>query len=662
MANIIGDLAVRIGADVTDFNKGLGEASRGLDGVGAKVRAGAGSFATYGAAAAAAGAAIVAGLVAKGMQAIDAQADLAAQLKTTSASIAVLNRAADLSGASMAQVETAGKKLAVVIGQADQGSKAAAATFNQLGLSASALAAMPLDERIQSINEAIAANIPVTQQAAVAAQLFGKEAGFAVSQIGGDALSQARREAELFGLALSEADAARVQQAADEFGKVGMAMEGVIQQLTINLAPAITAVMRMFTDAAEEAGGVGTAVAKSSSVGIKAFGFLLDVVDSLKRLWEILARVAETAVRTLIDLQLKWAEAVVNGPVWAANKLIELLNKLPGIDIEPMGLSSLGEKIRTVAEQNRTALDAAKISLAEIDAIMMRPMPSEKFARYVEEAKAAAAEVAALTGGGGGGGSGAEVEDKAQKEKADREAEYIADRLERLREANMTEMQLLLDKQMLELETINAGWEQKFLTDEAWNALMLETKARHEDELTAVEEKAAAARAKIAEAEANNRKRVMMNALSQMTTLMNSESRKQFEIGKAAAIAQAVINTYQAATGAYAAMASIPYVGPVLGVAAAAAAVASGMAQVNSIRSQSFGGGGAGAQATGSNTAAVNAASAPVGGGGGGGPAGGTLTVQGLSASSLFSGDAVSALAEELLNYQRKGGTVLLAG
>ncbi len=661
MAEIIGDLVVRIGADTGDLIKGLGEATRGVDSFSAKARAGAANIAMIGAASAAAGAAIVAGLVAKGMQAIDAQADLAAQLKTTSASIAVLNRAADLSGASMAQVETAGKKLAVVIGQADQGSKAAAATFDKLGLSASALSAMPLDERIQSINEAIAANIPVTQQAAVAAQLFGKEAGFAVSQISGDALSQARREAELFGLAISEVDAARVQQAADEFGKIGMLTDGVIQQLTVNLAPAITAVMRMFTETAEEAGGVGTAVAKSSSVGIKAFGFLLDVVDSLKRLWEILARVAETAVRTLIDMQLKWAEAVVNGPVWATNKLIELLNKLPGIDIEPMGLTGLGEKIRTVAEQNRTALDAAKISLAEIDAIMQRPMPSEKFARYVEEAKAAAAEVAALTGGGGGGGGGsAEGEDKAQKEKADAEAEYIAQRLERLREANMTEMQLLLDKQMLELETINAGWEQKLLTDEAWNVLMAETKQRHEDEMTAIEQKASDARKKIIDDENKKRWNAAKTALSNLSTLMNSESRKQFEIGKAAAIAQASINTYQAATGAYAAMASIPYVGPVLGIAAAAAAIASGMQQISAIRSQSFGGGGAGAQATGSNTAAVNAASTPVGGGGG--PAGGTLTVQGLSASSLFTGDAVSALAEELLGYQRRGGTVVLAG
>jgi hypothetical protein len=77
-----------------------------------------------------------------------------------------------------------------------------------------------------------------------------------------------------------------------------------------------------------------------------------------------------------------------------------------------------------------------------------------------------------------------------------------------------------------------------------------------------------------------------------MSGLMNTQSRKMFEIGKAAAIAETIINTYKAATGAYSALASIPYVGPALGAAAAAAAVAAGLANVQMIRSQTFGGGG----------------------------------------------------------------------
>lgn len=64
-----------------------------------------------------------------------------------------------------------------------------------------------------------------------------------------------------------------------------------------------------------------------------------------------------------------------------------------------------------------------------------------------------------------------------------------------------------------------------------------------------------------------------------------SHNSKLAAIGKAAAIANAVIDTYKAATGAYASLASIPYVGPALGIAAAAAAVAAGVANVQRIRS-----------------------------------------------------------------------------
>jgi len=651
---ITSDLAVRIGADISGLTKGLGEASKGLDGLGAKARAGAGSFATIGAAATAAGAAMVAGLVAKGMQAIDAQADLAAQLKTTSASIAVLNRAADLSGASMAQVETAGKRLAVVMGQADQGNKAAKETFDRLGLSARDLQAIPLDDRIGAINKAMAENIPVTQQAAVAAQLFGKEAGLAISQISGDALAQARKEAELFGLAISEADAAKVQQAADEFGKVGMAVDGVIQQLTVNLAPAITAVMRMFTETAEEAGGVGTAVASASNTGIKALGFLLDVIEGVRRAFSLAADAAIVAFAWVTKQVFLVGEAVINGPIMAINALIAVMNKLPGIDIEPVALTSLGETIR---EQITLADGIITEATAHMRETLERPMPSGVFAQYVEEAKLAAEEAAkvstALTGGGGGGETDEEKKLREARERAlAAESQYIADRLEAVREGNLSELQILEDKQAQEIEAINAGWEQKLLTDESWNVLMAETKARHEDEMTALEQKAADARAKIAEAEAANKQRIMASALSGLTTLMNSENRKMFEIGKAAAIAQSIISTYTGMTKAL-------ELGWPMGPIAAAAIGAAGFANVASIRSQSFGGGGS--TATGSNTTAVNAASTPTASSGDA-PAGGTLTVQGLSASSLFTGDAVAGLAEQLLDYQRRGGSVVLAG
>lgn len=58
---------------------------------------------------------------------------------------------------------------------------------------------------------------------------------------------------------------------------------------------------------------------------------------------------------------------------------------------------------------------------------------------------------------------------------------------------------------------------------------------------------------------------------------------KESAAGKAAAIAQATIDTYKAATSAYSSLSGIPVVGPVLGAIAAGAAIAAGIANVKKI-------------------------------------------------------------------------------
>jgi hypothetical protein len=84
----------------------------------------------------------------------------------------------------------------------------------------------------------------------------------------------------------------------------------------------------------------------------------------------------------------------------------------------------------------------------------------------------------------------------------------------------------------------------------------------------------------------------LSNIAQNLNTALGGKSKKMFKIMQAAAIAQTAIDTSRAAMGAYASLATIPIVGPALGIAAAAAAVASGMAQIQQIKSQKFGGGG----------------------------------------------------------------------
>lgn len=70
------------------------------------------------------------------------------------------------------------------------------------------------------------------------------------------------------------------------------------------------------------------------------------------------------------------------------------------------------------------------------------------------------------------------------------------------------------------------------------------------------------------------------------------KTKEFFQLQKAASIAQTIISTYQAAQDAYKSMVGLPYVGPALGIAAAAAAIAAGLARVNVIRKQELAVGG----------------------------------------------------------------------
>jgi hypothetical protein len=83
------------------------------------------------------------------------------------------------------------------------------------------------------------------------------------------------------------------------------------------------------------------------------------------------------------------------------------------------------------------------------------------------------------------------------------------------------------------------------------------------------------------------------NALSGFAELAG----KQTVAGKAIAIAQTTISTFQAAQSSYTSLSSIPIVGPVLGVAAAAAAVAAGVLNVKKILAVKVPGKGSGGSA-----------------------------------------------------------------
>ncbi|MGX0879434.1 hypothetical protein ACSSV4_004143 [Roseovarius sp. MBR-154] len=240
--------------------RGFGRLSREMDLANARVVAFARRATLAAAAATAALAAAGAAMIRSGLQTVDAQAKLAASLGTTVASIQVLERAGDLAGVSMGQVEQATVQLTRRLSQAAAGTGPAVDALRRLRLSAEDLQRLPLDARIATIQEALGQFVPEAERAAVASQLFGDRAALVFTRIDTATLRQATADVQDFGVVVSEADASQIQRTNDAISRLGLIWRGVSNQLAVAAAPALEAVANALAAVARTTGPVGTAI------------------------------------------------------------------------------------------------------------------------------------------------------------------------------------------------------------------------------------------------------------------------------------------------------------------------------------------------------------------------------------------------------------------
>lgn len=240
--------------------RGFGRLSREMDLANARVAAFARRATLAAAAATAALAAAGAAMIRSGLQTVDAQAKLAQSLRTTVASIQTLERAGELAGVSMSGIEQATKDLTRRLSQAAAGTGPAADALDRLGLSANELIALPLDQRVGAINEAIESFVPAAERAAVAGQLFGEEGSIAMSRIDTATLRQATEDVLAFGVVVSEADADQIERTNDAISRLGLIWRGVSNQLAVAAAPALEAVANALASVARTTGPVGIAI------------------------------------------------------------------------------------------------------------------------------------------------------------------------------------------------------------------------------------------------------------------------------------------------------------------------------------------------------------------------------------------------------------------
>ena len=178
-----------------------------------------------------------------------------------------------------------------------------------------------------------------------------------------------------------------------------------------------------------------------------------------------------------------------------------------------------------------------------------------------------------------------EEERKKQKE-ADREQAQQG--LDAFRESLMSEQQLRAEAFNTELEQLKAARDLKLITQDEFNQLEKDKAQQHASELIAIEQNRVNKELQLEQQKRQAKLALVGDIFGNLASLMNSGSKKLFAIGKASAVAGAIVDGYAAVSKT---MASVPYP---LNLPLAAAQAAASAVQIKGITSTKFGSAGTG--------------------------------------------------------------------
>jgi hypothetical protein len=600
------------GADDAQLQAAIKRSQSSLSRLGTDLRKGINDFGKWGAAAVAAGAALSAAIYTKNAQNIDALAKLSRALGGTTEGLQALSRAASRASISESELQGATTRLNQSLGEAMLRSGSARNALERLGLTAQDLSKMDIDERMATLANRFQELGMSTQEVGITLRDLGirQASMITLMQDGGAAIEDSRRKIDQYGVALNQIQTARVEAANDAFNEVRIVVSGLAEQITTHVSPIVTALSERFTEAAVEAGGVGSMAEQGFQKAVKAAGVLADILHgvrvALKTVQLGFQAVGSAAAYVGLEIAKGWSLLLSDISDRVAS-LIEMVNRIPGVNIPTEGLERFSGMLHATAlefeDMQAVAVNAVKDVASELHELAMQEMPSQALSRFVTEAtekanQAAQAVIEArqkMMGGESAGGLSEE------------ERKALDERLNAIRQAMLSEQEVMAQKYAQDQETLIAALENELTTREEFDALMLARAQEYQEALSEIEQKAADQRAKIAEDERRMKSDAMRKAFGDLSTLMNSGSRELFEIGKAAATANALIDARAAIAGAYKVGARIG--GPKLGAAYAAAAGAAQFSNIAAIQRQTFGSKGNAA----SVTESINAQSTPVG-------------------------------------------------
>jgi hypothetical protein len=475
-----------------------------------------------------------------------------------------------------------------------------------------------------------------------ATKLFGSSGAELIPMLtqGSEKLKEATENARIFGAVMTTESAQAASKLSDNVNILSMALQGVWNKVAAEVLPALADLSAQAVAFAKDfkivdivSNDIIEAI-RMLRVDISNVGYAFQAIGVIANssmkiasdAFALLPLALEVAMKDLINQAAIGMEGVVNTIVAGLAKAAGVTDAITGAGLGQKITDSMSIDLgRLNTEQAAANYDALAARIGETTAAM-----SSQLSSIGSQAQTSAKAIM--------DGWSAHIEDAAQripkstapivqaeKEDAEAKAELNKQINEGIRLAKAIETPR--ETELRQLDALQKAYEKGKISAEAMG-------------------KAQVAAAWTAQ-----------SAYAGLASNVMSSLGKLFENNKAIAIATALVNTYE---GVSKALATYP---PPYSFIAAGAALAAGLAQVLNIKNtnkNSQGSGGSGM--SGSVGGGAAAADSGGGGGGAGGPASAPqlLTVRGINAGQMFSGEVVRELAAQLIAFQKDGGQVVV--
>jgi len=494
-------------------------------------------------------------------EAADAAAKLGDRFGVATEKMIGMQHAGDLAGVSNEGLTSAFRNMSKQAVEAVQGVQQSKQAFDLLKISAESFIKLPADQQFSLIIDRLHGLENATVRNAVANQLLGRQAGEVMNLVadGSAVFEQAQQDAEAWGLAINRVDAAKLEQMNDQLKRVEAASKGVATQIAVNLAPLLSGLAEMWADNSAKAKGYREEISQGSDLVIEAIGKMSNFVQGLRFAWAAAKlAVAEFATFTLEGIG-------------------KVLNIIP---------NEWGRQVTLMGESMQQTTTDIK---AELDKLADEGLPADKLKARLREIVATQAQAAQQMAERRQAFSKMGETPDVRPEAFDAYTAGLARQIEALIEHNRGELQVIQEQYDRKQAMLDEAATRGILDEDLYAGQSALLFTEYEQAKTKLLDDEIKKRYNISNV---YRKLDVQSAsawFGALGQLMESHSKAGFKIGQAASISKTIIDTYTAAQGAYAAFASIPYIGPALGAAAAAAAIAVGFARVQAIKSTQYG-------------------------------------------------------------------------